>query len=73
MKKQKHMVTLLAGAGLTAACLFAADPVAASDQDNWPASKVGAPAPRVAGLPAALAKNLANFDDLDFHVYTGQQ
>ena len=23
--------------------------------------------------PAALAKNLANFDDLDFHVYTGQQ
>jgi hypothetical protein len=24
-------------------------------------------------MPAALAKNLANFDDLDFHVYTGQQ
>ena len=24
-------------------------------------------------MPAALAKNLANFDDLDFHVYTGQK
>jgi hypothetical protein len=27
----------------------------------------------VAGMPAELAKNLANFDDLDFRVYTGQQ
>ena len=24
-------------------------------------------------MPAGLAKNLANFDDLDFRVYTGQQ
>jgi hypothetical protein len=27
----------------------------------------------VKGVPPALAKNLANFDDLDFRVYTGQQ
>jgi hypothetical protein len=47
--------------------------MAASDQSSWPASKVSAPTPKVAGMPAALAKNLANFDDLDFHVYTGQQ
>src|SRR5207253_287895 len=40
---------------------------------SWPASKVSAPTPKVASMPAALAKNLANFDDLDFHVYTGQQ
>ena len=73
MTKQKHILALVAGAGLTAACLLAAGPVTASDQGNWPASKVGAPAPNVVGLPAALAKNLANFDDLDFHVYTGQQ
>jgi hypothetical protein len=24
-------------------------------------------------MPEVLAKNPANFDDLDFHVYTGQQ
>ena len=27
----------------------------------------------MAGTPAELAKNLANFDDLDFRVYTSQQ
>lgn len=39
----------------------------------WPGSKVGEPTPATAGLPPALARNLANFDDLDFRVYTGQQ
>src|SRR5438552_1690937 len=73
MRKQRHVLALVIGAGLTAACLLAAEPMAASDQGSWPASKVSAPAPKVAGMPAALAKNLANFDDLDFHVYTGQQ
>ena len=73
MRKQRHVLALLIGAGLTAACLLAAGPMAASDQSSWPASEVSAPTPKVAGMPAALAKNLANFDDLDFHVYTGQQ
>ena len=73
MRKQRHVLALVIGAGLTAACLLAAGPMAASDQGSWPASKVSAPTPKVAGMPAALAKNLANFDDLDFHVYTGQQ
>src|ERR1700690_2609159 len=73
MTKQKYTLALVSGVGLTAAYLFAAGPVTASDQGNWPASKAGAPTPNVVGLPAALAKNLANFDDLDFHVYTGQQ
>ena len=71
MTKQKYIVALT-GAALAAACL-AAGLVRASDQGSWPASKVNAPTPQVAGMPAALAKNLANFDDLDFHVYTGQQ
>jgi hypothetical protein len=41
--------------------------------EAWPTSKVGGPSPNVPGMPAELAKHLANFDDLDFHVYTGQQ
>ena len=71
MTKQKYILALT-GAALAAACL-AAGLVRASDQGSWPASKVNAPTPQVAGMPVALAKNLANFDDLDFHVYTGQQ
>jgi SnoaL-like polyketide cyclase len=73
MTKQRHIRALVGGAGLTAACLVAAGPAAASDQVSWPASKASASTPKVVGMPAALAKNLANFDDLDFHVYTGQQ
>ena len=46
---------------------------ALAGQDNWPSSKVGEPTPKVASMPPELAKNLANFDDLDFNVYTGQQ
>lgn len=73
MTKQRHIKVLVTGAGLMAACLFAAGTVATSDQGSWPASKASAPTPKVVGAPAALAKNLANFDDLDFRVYTGQQ
>lgn len=39
----------------------------------WPGTKVGQPAPHVPGMPVELARNLANFDDLDFRVYTHQQ
>jgi hypothetical protein len=46
---------------------------AATSKNNWPGSKVSEPAPTVEIMPAELARNLANFDDLDFHVYTGQQ
>lgn len=42
-------------------------------QNRWPATKAGAPTPKVEGVPPELAKNLANFDDLDFRVYTNQQ
>lgn len=54
-------------------CLLGASHAVLADQAQWPASKVSEPSPKVAGMPPELAKNLANFDDLDFHVYTGQQ
>lgn len=53
--------------------LGAVTPVKAAGKDKWPGSKAGKPTPKVQGLPPELARNLANFDDLDFRVYTGQQ
>ncbi|MFO0593774.1 MAG: ester cyclase [Myxococcaceae bacterium] len=55
---------------LSGAVLFA--PLALAE-DAWPGSKASEAAPKVKGVPAELAKNLANFDDLDFRVYTTQQ
>jgi hypothetical protein len=40
---------------------------------KWPGTRVGEPLPKTPGVPPVLAKNLANFDDLDFRVYTTQQ
>ena len=40
---------------------------------KWPSATAGQPTPTVAGIPPGLATNLANFDDLDFRVYTDQQ
>jgi hypothetical protein len=59
--------------GLVAASMLVAVPAVAADQGRWPGSSVDKPTPKIEGLPEFLAKNLANFDDLDFHVYTGQQ
>ena len=58
------MVLALAAASLIAG---------AHASDKWPGTKVGQAAPNSEGVPPALAKNLANFDDLDFRVYTKQQ
>ncbi|MBC9245613.1 ester cyclase [Paracoccus sp. 11-3] len=51
--------------------LIAALPIVAHAQE-WPGSKAGEPPPQVEGMPELLARNLANFDDLDFNVYTKQ-
>jgi len=59
--------------GLLAASLISAAPTMAAGQNRWPPASVDKPEPTVEGLPPALARNLGNFDDLDFHVYTGQQ
>jgi hypothetical protein len=42
-------------------------------QTLWQGTHVNTPAPNVPSIPDALAKNLRNFDELDFHVYTNQQ
>lgn len=68
MMKQRHALGALITAGLLVTV-----PVAAGDQNPWPSVYANKPAPKVEGMPEILAKNLANFDDLDFHVYTGQQ
>lgn len=39
----------------------------------WPSTKAGQPSPQVKDMPSDLTRNLANFDDLDFRVYTNQQ
>ncbi len=54
------------------AVLLAVFPIRAAET-RWPGTKAGEPTPKVKGMPNELAKHLANFDDLDFRVYTGQQ
>src|SRR5262245_14911144 len=46
---------------------------AAAYSDLWPATYVGSPSPKMSGVPDVVRHTLANFDDLDFRVYTGQQ
>jgi hypothetical protein len=38
-------------------------------ETRWPGTRAGEPSPQVKGDPADLARNLANFDDLDVRVY----
>jgi hypothetical protein len=73
MTKQRGALSLALGAALTAGLLVAAIPGTATAQNSWPSSNVSEATPKVAGMPAELAKNLANFGGLDFRVYTGQQ
>jgi hypothetical protein len=73
MTQQRGALPLALSAGLATGLLIAAIPGTAAAQNSWPGSKVSGPVPTVPGMPPELAKNLANFDDLDFHVYTGQQ
>ena len=68
-----RIAALTSGAAVAAILLIGSGPAAAAEKDLWPATQVGKPTPKVEGVPAVLAKNLANFDDLDFRVYTGQQ
>jgi hypothetical protein len=68
MSKISLVIGLTAVAVLSAAAAFG-DTVASL----WPGTKVGEQTPKVGSMPATLAKNLANFDDLDFRVYSGQR
>lgn len=58
-------MTLLGASGVSTASRAA--------ENKWPGTKAGEPTPKPKGVPLVLTKNLANFDDLDFRVYTGQQ
>jgi hypothetical protein len=62
-----------AALALAAVSLTATAQTAPTPSSKWPSTKVDQPVPKVAGMPPGLAKNLANFDDLDFRVYTHQQ
>ncbi|MBS0216520.1 MAG: ester cyclase [Proteobacteria bacterium] len=70
-KKQAGIRVSLVAAAIV--CAVGASQNLLAGQDKWPGTKVNEPTPHPAGMPAALARHLANFDDLDFHVYTGQQ
>jgi hypothetical protein len=70
MKMKIAPATVVAGLGVVAVTAAA---LGATAVNRWPGTKVGEPVPKVKGMPAELAKNLANFDDLDFRVYSGQK
>lgn len=55
------------------ALLLLAGLSAAAYIDLWPATYAGNPAPKMSGVPNVVRQTLANFDDLDFRVYTYQQ
>jgi len=69
LNKSQHLGVITIA--FAVACMFGAS--AATDENRWPGTKVSEATPTIKSMPAVLAKNLANFDDLDFHVYTGQQ
>ena len=71
MKKQA--VVLSAIVGLVAQYSISATSVAAAEQDRWQGTGLNKPAPKISGIPDVLAKNLRNFDDLDFRVYSNEQ
>jgi hypothetical protein len=57
---------------LTIVTALLATPATRAADTKWPSSKAGEPSPNLKGVPSELARNLANFDDLDFRVYSGQ-
>ncbi len=69
--KRTNGVSLWSGAIILGALFAVSQGHAATDM--WPPTKKGEPAPAMKGVPPILARNLANFDDLDFRVYTSQQ
>jgi len=71
MKKETQILLLTLYACLLV--LFASSPTISAEKTQWPGTVTGKPAPMVESVPAELSRNLANFDDLDFRVYTNQQ
>ena len=61
------------GAALTVAMLVGTSLATAAGKNHWPGTRVDEPSPKIKEVPAELSRNLENFDDLDFRVYTKQQ
>ena len=66
LKRNRVLVWLAA-----AACAGGATMTLAASPP-WPSTSLHKPAPAVSGMPEALARELRNFDDLDFHVYSNR-
>ena len=64
---------MLALSALLFGVLFGGSPTMAAEMSQWPGTEAGKAAPKTEGVPHELKQNLANFDDLDFRVYTNQQ
>jgi len=60
-------------AALAILATLLAAPLTHAGENTYPGTRAGDPTPKVEDMPAELARNLANFDDLDFRVYTGQE
>ena len=71
--KKIHISPLTMVVVILLGALLGAPPAAIAETNQWPGTIAGEPAPKMKGVPPELARNLANFDDLDFRVYTGQQ
>jgi len=69
MTRRSRLSIALLAAAILVPVIAAADGVATL----WPSTYAGQPAPEMPGVPQQVRDNLANFDDLDFRVYSGQQ
>ena len=71
--KKIHTPPLMMVVAILLGAMLGASPAATAETNQWTGTKAGEPALKMKGVPPELARNLANFDDLDFRVYTGQQ
>src|SRR5580658_3103493 len=69
--KTLSFCALAIGLGLSLAAFLILGSKVLASGPNWPMSKASALAVPTPAMSPAVANNLADFDDLDFHVYTG--
>lgn len=68
MKKNRIISSTILAVALAAPVI-----AIAASADLWPGTQAGGSEPSMDGVPTALRNELANFDDLDFRVYSTQQ
>ena len=67
MKSLSKIGLCLAATLLTTALIHGP---AAAQSEQWPSTGLNKVAPKIPGMPMVLDRNLRDFDDLDFHVYS---